>query len=175
MKYRDRTTGTVYAGLKAAVDYHCGQRPNCNGCPLFRDTKKLCYRWRDPATEIEILKLLNLEPMMNDPVQHDGMSNEQFTELVEELRSKSMDTLLKKNANYANADRLHNFRLGAALIGGTPAQAALGYMAKHMASLIDKVQNDDFSDRDDLLEKCQDIINYVCFIWCCGNEEGHKS
>lgn len=99
-----------------------------------------------------------------------GMGNDAFETLVNELREKSMDTLLKKNARYANDDRLHNFRLGAALIGGTPAQAALGYMAKHLAALIDKVQKDDFSDRDDLLEKCQDIINYIVFIWCCGNE-----
>ena len=27
----------------------------------------------------------------------------------------------------------------------------------------------------DLLEKCQDIINYVVFIWCCGNEEMEKN
>lgn len=100
----------------------------------------------------------------------DGMDNAKFTGLVEELRKQSLDTLLKKNANYANEDRLHNFRIGAALIGGTPAQAALGYMAKHMAALIDKVQKNDFTDREDLLEKCQDIINYICFIWCCGNE-----
>lgn len=99
-----------------------------------------------------------------------GMSNDTFEALVNELREKSMDTLLKKNARYANDDRLHNFRVGAALIGGTPAQAALGYMAKHLAALIDMVRKDDFSDRDDLLEKCQDIINYIVFIWCCGNE-----
>lgn len=99
-----------------------------------------------------------------------GMGNDAFEALVNELREKSMDTLLKKNARYANDDRLHNFRIGAALIGGTPAQAALGYMAKHLAALIDMVQKDDFSDRDDLLEKCQDIINYIVFIWCCGNE-----
>lgn len=99
------------------------------------------------------------------------MTNERFQELVKELRDKSMDTMLKKNANYADADRLHNFKVGAAITGGTPAQAALGYMAKHLASLQDKVRKDDFHDREDLLEKCQDIINYVVFIWCCGNEE----
>lgn len=99
-----------------------------------------------------------------------GMDNAKFTGLVEELRKHSFDTLIAKQKIYANDDRLHNFRVGAALIGGTPAQAALGYMAKHMASLIDKVQKNDFSDREDLLEKCQDIINYICFIWCCGNE-----
>lgn len=99
------------------------------------------------------------------------MTNERFQELVKELRDKSMDTMLKKNANYADADRLHNFKVGAAITGGTPAQAALGYMAKHLASLQDKVLKNDFHDREDLLEKCQDIINYVVFIWCCGNEE----
>ena len=99
------------------------------------------------------------------------MTNERFQELVKELRDKSMDTMLKKNANYADEDRLHNFKVGAAITGGTPAQAALGDMAKHLASLQDKVRKDDFHDREDLLEKCQDIINYVVFIWCCGNEE----
>ena len=99
-----------------------------------------------------------------------GMSNDAFEALVNELREKSLDTLVKKNARYANEDRLHNFRVGAALIGGTPAQAALGYMAKHLAALIDLVRKDDSSDRDDLLEQCQDIINYIVFIWCCGNE-----
>ena len=102
------------------------------------------------------------------------MTNERFQELVKELRDKSMDTMLKKNANYADADRLHNFKVGAAITGGTPAQAALGYMAKHLASLQDKVRKNDFHDREDLLEKCQDIINYVVFIWCCGNEEMEK-
>lgn len=102
------------------------------------------------------------------------MTNERFQELVKELRDKSMDTMLKKNAGYADADRLHNFKVGAAITGGTPAQAALGYMAKHLASLQDKVRKNDFHDREDLLEKCQDIINYVVFIWCCGNEELEK-
>lgn len=102
------------------------------------------------------------------------MNNERFEALVKEIREKSLDTLLKKNANYGNEDRLHNFRSGAAIIGGTPAQAALGYMAKHMASLIDKVQANDFHDREDFLEKVQDSINYLVFIWCCGNEEMDK-
>jgi len=98
------------------------------------------------------------------------MNSECFEELVNEIREKSFDTLLKRNAKYGNEDRLHNFRVGASIIGGTPAQAALGYMAKHMASLIDKVQANDFSDREDFLEKVQDSINYLIFIWCCGNE-----
>ena len=102
------------------------------------------------------------------------MNNERFEALVKEIREKSLDTLLTKNANYGNDDKLHNFHSGAAIIGCTPAQAALGYMAKHLASLVDKVNTNDFSDREDFLEKVQDSINYLVFIWCCGNEELDK-
>lgn len=196
MKYKDKNTGVEYPDLKMAVKYHCNDHPGCKGCLLRNGRFMYCGReyTESEVGQLTVTDLLGLEPVVDDaqttsqspaatalltqesqgvtddPMQRQGMSDERFTALVEELRSKSLDTLLKKNSNYANEDRLHNFRLGAAIIGGTPAQAALGYMAKHMASLIDKVQKDDFSDRGDLLEKCQDIINYVVFIWCCGNE-----
>ena len=103
------------------------------------------------------------------------MKTERFNNLVKEIREASLDTLTKKNANYAtDEDRLHNFKVGAAITGGTPAQAALGYMAKHLASLQDKVARNDFHDREDLKEKIQDSINYLVFIWCCANEEMEK-
>lgn len=103
------------------------------------------------------------------------MTNEKFIELVDEIRNASIDTLKKKNANYStDKDPLRNFHIGGAMIGGTGAQAALGYMAKHLACLVDKVNENDFHDREDLLEKCQDIINYTVFIWCLGNEEMEK-
>lgn len=103
------------------------------------------------------------------------MKTERFNDLVKEIREASLGTLTKKNANYATADdRLHNFKAGAAITGGTPAQAALGYMAKHLVSLQDKVARNDFHDREDLKEKIQDSINYLVFIWCCANEEMEK-
>lgn len=103
------------------------------------------------------------------------MTTDRFDALVKEIREASLDTLTKKNANYASSeDRLHNFKVGAAITGGTPAQAALGYMAKHLASLQDKVSRNDFHDREDLKEKVQDSINYLVFIWCCANEELEK-
>lgn len=194
MKYRNTKTGRLYKDLEAAVDAFCCGKFCEPDCPLHASHVKL-FHGNDGCGETAlreypdmVAKSIGVEPVeegvaacadkgSGEPVEKgadtrsSGMSNERFTELVEELRSKSLDTLLEKNANYASDDRLHNFRLGAAIIGGTPAQAALGYMAKHMASLIDKVRKNDFRDREDLLEKCQDIINYVVFIWCCGNEE----
>lgn len=103
------------------------------------------------------------------------VTQETFEALVKEIRDASLETLIQRNGNYApEADKIHNFRAGGAILGRTPAQVALGYMTKHLVSLIDKVERNDFSNRDDLLEKCQDIINYTAIIWVCGNEEAQN-
>ena len=100
-----------------------------------------------------------------------GMTSETLNKLLDELDGNSLETLKQKNAKYASpTDCLHNFDSGADIMGSTPAQCAWGYMTKHLVALRDKVDKNDFSDRDDLLEKCQDIINYIRFIWLIGNE-----
>ena len=103
------------------------------------------------------------------------MNLETFNRLLDELDKSSLDTLKYKNARYASSkDCLHNFKSGADIMGTTPAQCAWGYMTKHLAALRDMVHRDDFRDREDFLEKCQDIINYIRFIWLIGNESNEK-
>lgn len=103
------------------------------------------------------------------------MTSERFEELVNELDGNSVNTLITKNRLYAqNGDSLHNFRSGAEIAGRSSAEACWGYMTKHLVALRDKVMNNDFSDREDFLEKCQDTINYIRFLWCIGNEENEK-
>ena len=36
------------------------------------------------------------------------------------------------------------------------------------------ILNNNFSNRDDVLEKIQDIQNYLTFIWCISEEEREK-
>lgn len=99
------------------------------------------------------------------------MKTETFNKLLDELDGNSLETLKAKNAKYASTDDcLHNFESGAEIMGSTPAHCAWGYLTKHLVALRDKVQRDDFSDREDFLEKCQDIINYIRFIWVIGND-----
>ena len=103
------------------------------------------------------------------------MNSEEFRKLLEELDGNSVKTLAEKNARYAkNGDCLHNFRSGAEIAGGTPAQACWGYVTKHLTALRDMVDSDDFSNRNDFLEKCQDTINYIRFLWCLGNDSNKK-
>lgn len=100
------------------------------------------------------------------------MESKRFKELLDELDGNSLETLKEKNARYSqNGDCLHNFRSGAEITGGTPAQACWGYVTKHLVALRDMVIKDDFSNREDFLEKCQDTINYIRFLWCIGNDE----
>lgn len=99
------------------------------------------------------------------------MTHENFKKLLEELDGNASETLAEKNARYSSSDdALHNFKSGAEIMGGTPAQACWGYLTKHLTALRDMIQRDDFSNRDDFLEKCQDVLNYVRFIWALGNE-----
>lgn len=113
-----------------------------------------------------------------DPVETSTtkMSIDRFKELLDELDDNSLQTLKEKNARYStDGDCLHNFRSGAEIVGGTPAQTCWGYMTKHLVALRDMVMKDDFSNREDFLEKCQDTINYVRFLWCIGNDEIDKN
>lgn len=104
--------------------------------------------------------------------QDSGMPAERFNDLLDELDGRSLQTLKDKNAKYSsNGDCLHNFRSGAEILGGTSAQACWGYLTKHLVALRDMVERNDFSDRDDFLEKCQDSINYIRFLWCIGNDQ----
>ena len=101
------------------------------------------------------------------------MTNEFFRENIDFIRQQSLDILLQRNGNYAKGsdDALHNFTAGASIAGCTPAQAAWGYVTKHLVALRDKIQRNDFLDIDDLEEKCCDIINYTAIIYAIGIDE----
>ena len=104
------------------------------------------------------------------------MTNEVFSEHIQHIKNYSMDVLIAKNSNYSkdDTDALHNFVAGAAIAGCTPAQAAWGYATKHLVALRDKIQRNDFSNIDDLEEKCCDIINYTAIIYAIGIDENSK-
>ena len=99
------------------------------------------------------------------------MTRQQFEELIDELEKNSVETLKKKNEKYSmDGDPIHNFTAGAFIMGDTPAKTCWGYLTKHLVALRDMVDKDDFSDRKDFLEKCQDTINYIRFLWVIGND-----
>lgn len=104
------------------------------------------------------------------------MTHERFEQLLDELDGESLTTLKAKNRMYsAPNNALHNFASGADIGGCTEAQACWGYLVKHLVALRDKIKNNDFSNKDDLKEKCQDSINYIRFIWAIAHEDEDTS
>lgn len=102
------------------------------------------------------------------------MEKSTFEKLLKQLDDSSVNTLIEKNKRYGkDSDVLHNFNTGADIMGGTPAQACWGYLTKHLVALRDIVEKNEF-DKDDFLEKCQDSINYIRFLYCIGMEENNK-
>lgn len=110
------------------------------------------------------------------------MDRKTFEKLVNEIRSASLDTLVERNfgangyAKGGNVSAIHNFEEGGKFLrdGGTPAEAAWSYMVKHLIALRDRVNNNDFDDLEEIKERCRDIINYTCIIWCIANERTEK-
>lgn len=99
------------------------------------------------------------------------MNHKRFAKLIKELDGDSADTLINKNKMYSSEDdALHNFNDGAEIFGGTAAEACWGYLTKHLVALRDMVKRNDFSNREDFKEKCQDSINYIRILWAIGNE-----
>lgn len=99
------------------------------------------------------------------------MKHDRFAELIKELDGDSAETLINKNKMYSSEDdALHNFDEGADIFGGTAADACWGYLTKHLVALRDMVKRNDFSNREDFKEKCQDSINYIRILWAIGNE-----
>lgn len=99
------------------------------------------------------------------------MTHEQFNNLVDSLEKIRINTLKTKNSKYApEDDALHNFHAGAEIMGVTVQECIWGYMTKHLVALRDKILRNDWEDKDDALEKIQDIQNYLTFIWASINE-----
>lgn len=103
------------------------------------------------------------------------MTHEKFTRLIEELDKQGASTLVQKNKRYSSKnDALLNFKNGAEISGNTMAQTCWMYLTKHLAALRKMVQEDNFTNREDFLEKCQDSINYIRFLWAIGNNTIEK-
>lgn len=92
------------------------------------------------------------------------MTPERFEVLINKQMDTCMNVLVHKASEYATEDRLHNFRVAAAVEGITPRQALAGMMAKHTVSVYDMCRAGDYS-LGLWAEKITDSINYLLLLW----------
>ena len=92
------------------------------------------------------------------------MKLEEFDRVVERRIGLIRQVLGVKAGEYATeADRLHNFKQGAALLRVSPSEACLSYMSKHLVSVIDLVKSGN-ATQTQIDEKVGDAINYLILL-----------
>jgi hypothetical protein len=94
------------------------------------------------------------------------MDTKTFNSTIDEMIQHCGETLMKKAEEYAKEDRLHNFKVSAALGGDTPAQALWGMARKHIVSISDMVREDGevAYTQQQWDEKIGDAINYLLLL-----------
>ena len=106
------------------------------------------------------------------------MNSTEFNKHLETMQRMTVDTLKAKAAEYAtNGDRLHNFRVAAAIEGTSKYAALGGMMAKHTVSVYDLLRYADEGKeipKELWAEKIKDSINYLYLLWAMVNEEDGK-
>jgi hypothetical protein len=93
------------------------------------------------------------------------MNHEGFEHVFNRQIEQSREVLLKKAREYASdEDRLHNFKIAAALTQETPEQALWGFLVKHLVSLSDMIVTERSYSEAVWDEKIGDSINYLILL-----------
>lgn len=92
------------------------------------------------------------------------MDSKTFNNVIEAQLERSTSTLVKKAAEYATADRLHNFKVAADLQRVSTKVALAGMMAKHTVSVYDMMHSDEMFSEEMWNEKITDHINYLLLL-----------
>lgn len=111
------------------------------------------------------------------------MTNEAFSTILELRISAIRDVLAAKAKEYATTDRLHNFKRSAAMLNTTPEAALVGFLTKHIVSILDMVDalphpslpGGEEAKLDQWREKLGDAINYLILLEALVSERAEAS
>ena len=93
------------------------------------------------------------------------MNNKNFETLMNEQFEICKNVLCSKSKEYDfGDDRLHSFKVAAALLKQTPEEALLGYLTKHIMSIYDMVPEVNNFTYEKFSEKLTDSINYLLLL-----------
>lgn len=105
------------------------------------------------------------------------MKAQKFNDLTVQTLDKCLATLCHKADEYATEDRLHNFKVAAAIQNCTPITALGGMMCKHTVSVYDLIRDHENGKNIPTAlwdEKIGDSINYLLLLKALIAEESEK-
>jgi hypothetical protein len=94
------------------------------------------------------------------------MNTQEFDKILNERLFKIKEVLANKAKEYSSdKDRLHNFKEASKFLNCTPEKALLGFLTKHLVSVIDMINNSNvIYDEAIINEKIGDCINYFILL-----------
>ena len=98
-----------------------------------------------------------------------------FNKVVKEQLLYCEQLLTGKGEEYApdsNIDRLAHFKKAAVIMDGTPKEALLGMLTKHLVSISDMCTGGHTYSKERWAEKITDSINYLLLLKALVEEEG---
>lgn len=106
------------------------------------------------------------------------MKIDTFNQIIEEQLSTCKSILCQKGLEYTpdamaetSADRLAAFKKAAVIIEGTPKEALLGMLSKHLVSISDMCVDGKEYSVERWTEKITDSINYLLILRAMIDEE----
>lgn len=97
------------------------------------------------------------------------MTLEQQQQLFDELTAKAKKILLSKGNDYANADRLSNFKDAGKICGLTPQQQCLSLIATKVARLGNLLKGKE-PNNESIRDSMIDLFCYSALLWMIDNE-----
>lgn len=92
------------------------------------------------------------------------MKSEDFDEIFIDQIRQCEKMLTRKGNEYADEDRLSNFKKAACLQNTTPKNALGGMFAKHVVSIFDLIKENDPAPMEIWDEKIGDALNYLFLL-----------
>ena len=92
------------------------------------------------------------------------MTKEKQIELFNEITEKMRNTLLNKGDDYANTDRLSNFKLAGGIAGGNAKINCLNSIATKVARLGVLLNSKDAPKNESIDDSVLDLANYAILL-----------
>ena len=92
------------------------------------------------------------------------MTKEEQEEFFDEYINKMRDVLLNKGDDYANVDRLSNFKMAGQIAGGNAQLNCLNLIATKVARLGVLLNSNDEPKNESINDSIMDLANYALLL-----------
>lgn len=102
------------------------------------------------------------------------MNRENQIKELDIFLSKMKETIEKKGNDYANTDRLSNFKKVAQMTNTTPEKVVLMMMATKIARLSELLNKESGPEYESIFDSCLDTANYAFHLHCLKNNKNRE-